>query len=255
MLAEWRLRSIIFGGIEMAFSPTAATAGIQLEDPLAYLPCSNVLEYRKGEVIYSQAQPSSSLYLVIDGKVRVSHCASDGKQIVVDIYQPDEFFGESVFLRLPCCAEEARALENSKVMAWTGLEVEEIASRQPRLAVALLQVMVQRTMGFTQRIESLCVENIGQRVARALLRLAERMGTLEKDGSVRMIPLTHELLAQYVGTSREVVTMHMNRLRREGYIRYSRKVLVLYRDALHDWLRRETLPQSRGSLAAPESLL
>ncbi len=226
----------------MAFGQTATAATapeVALEDPLAYLPCSNVLEYRKGQVIYNQTQPSTSLYLVIDGKVRVSHCANDGKQIVVDIYQPDEFFGESVFLRLACCAEEARALENTRLMAWTGPEVEEIAARQPRLAVALLQVMVQRNLGFTQRIESLCVENIGQRVARALLRLSERMGTLEKDGSVRMIPLTHELLAQYVGTSREVVTMHMNRLRRQGYLRYSRKTIVLYRDALQEWLRRD----------------
>ncbi|HLK47044.1 MAG TPA: Crp/Fnr family transcriptional regulator [Bryobacteraceae bacterium] len=224
----------------MAFGQTAAVAPeVALEDPLAYLPCSNVLEYRKGQVIYNQTQPSSSLYLVIDGKVRVSHCSNDGKQIVVDIYQPDEFFGESVFLRLPCRAEEARALENTKLMAWTGPEVEEIASRQPRLAVALLQVMVQRNMGFTQRIESLCVENIGKRVARALLRLADRMGTPENDGSVRMLPLTHELLAQYVGTSREVVTMHMNRLRRQGYVRYSRKTIILYRDAIKEWLNRE----------------
>jgi CRP-like cAMP-binding protein len=224
----------------MAFGQTAVVAPeVSLEDPLAYLPCSNVLEYRKGQVIYNQTQPSSSLYLVIDGKVRVSHCSNDGKQIVVDIYQPDEFFGESVFLRLPCRSEEARALENSKLMAWTGPEVEEIASRQPRLAVALLQVMVQRNMGFTQRIESLCVENIGQRVARALLRLGDRMGSPEKDGSIRMLPLTHELLAQYVGTSREVVTMHMNRLRRQGYVRYSRKTIILYRDAMKEWLTQE----------------
>jgi len=221
----------------MAFGQTAVVAPeVPLEDPLAYLPCSSVLDFRKGQVVYNQTQPSSNLYLVIDGKVRVAHCANDGKQIIVDIYQPDEFFGESVFLHLPCRSEEARALENTKLMAWTGQEVEDITARQPRLAVALLQVMVQRNLGFTQRIESLCVENIGQRVARALLRLADRMGSQEKDGSLRMLPLTHELLAQYVGTSREVVTMHMNRLRRLGYVRYSRKTIVLYRDALKDWL-------------------
>ena len=224
----------------MAFGQTAVVAPeVSLEDPLAYLPCSSVLEYKKGQVIYNQTQPSSNLYLVIDGKVRVAHCATDGKQIVVDIYQADEFFGESVFLSLASRSEEARALENTKLMAWSGREVEEITARQPRLAVALLQVMVQRNLGFTQRIESLCVENIGQRVARALLRLADRMGSQESDGSLRMIPLTHELLAQYVGTSREVVTMHMNKLRRQGYVRYSRKTIVLYRDALHEWLRQE----------------
>lgn len=224
----------------MAFGQTAVVAPeVSLEDPLAYLPCSSVLEYKKGQVIYNQTQPSSNLYLVIDGKVRVAHCATDGKQIVVDIYQADEFFGESVFLSLASRSEEARALENTKLMAWSGREVEEITARQPRLAVALLQVMVQRNLGFTQRIESLCVENIGQRVARALLRLADRMGSQESDGSLRMIPLTHELLAQYVGTSREVVTMHMNKLRRQGYVRYSRKTIVLYRDALQEWLRQE----------------
>jgi len=222
----------------MATSPVAISPQIPLEDPLAHLPCSSVLEYRKGQVIYNQDQPSSNIYLVIDGKVKVSHCVDDGKQIVVDIYQPDEFFGESAFLHLPHRCEEARALEDVKLMSWTTPEIEDITNKQPRLAVALLQVLVQRTMEFSQRIESLCVDNIGQRVARTLIRLSERMGTVEKDGSVRMIPFTHELLSQYIGTSREVVTMHMNRLRRQGYIRYSRKTIILYRDPLKQWLRQ-----------------
>jgi len=53
---------------------------------------------RKGQTIYSQDQPSTSIYLVIDGKVKVCRLADDGRQVVVDIYQPDEFFGESAFL-------------------------------------------------------------------------------------------------------------------------------------------------------------
>ena len=59
------------------------------------------MEYRKGQMIYNQDQPSTSIYLVIDGKVKVSRLADDGHQVVVDIYQPDEFFGESAFLNLP----------------------------------------------------------------------------------------------------------------------------------------------------------
>jgi CRP-like cAMP-binding protein len=54
-----------------------------------------------------------------------------------------------------------------------------------------------------------------------------------------MAPFTHELLAQCVGTSREIVTHYMNRFRKEGYLQYSRRGIVLYRDALGEWLRRD----------------
>src|SRR6266853_5690250 len=202
-----------------------------LEDPLAHLPCSTIVEYRKGQMIYNQDQPSTNIYLVIDGKVKVSRLADDGHQVVVDIYQPDEFFGESAFLNLPHRAEQATALENTKLMTWTTSEIEEIVMRKPRLAVALLQILVQRTIDFTHRIESFSVDNIARRLARSLIRFSERLGSVEEDGAVRMVPFTHELLSQYVGTSREIVTHSMNQFRRQGYLRYSRKAIFLHRDA------------------------
>ncbi len=70
----------------------------QLEDPLACLPCSRILEYAKGQTIYDEQHPLSSLNLIIDRKVKVARTSRDGRQIVVDIYQKDEFFGQSVFL-------------------------------------------------------------------------------------------------------------------------------------------------------------
>ena len=84
----------------MATSPTIFAPQKSLEDPLAHLPCSSIVEYRKGQMIYNQDQPSTAIYLVIDGKVKVSRLVDDGHQVVVDIYQPDEFFGESAFLNL-----------------------------------------------------------------------------------------------------------------------------------------------------------
>jgi CRP/FNR family transcriptional regulator len=209
-----------------------------LEDPLAHLPCSTIVEYRKGQIIYSQDQPSTTLYLVIDGKVKVSRVADDGHQVVVDIYQSDEFFGESAFLNLPHRCEQATALENTKLMTWATAEIEDIATKRPRLAVALLQILVQRTVDFTHRIESFSLDNIARRLARSLIRFSERLGVEEQDGSVRMAPFTHELLSQYVGTSREIVTHYMNQFRRQGYLRYSRKGIILYRDAFKDWLRQ-----------------
>jgi CRP/FNR family transcriptional regulator, cyclic AMP receptor protein len=218
---------------------TVITPQKPLEDPLAHLPCSSIVEHRKGQVIYSPDQQSTSIYLVIDGKVKVTRQADDGHQVVVDIYQPDEFFGECAFLNLPHRAEQATALENTKLMMWTTAEIEEIVMRRPRLAVALLQILVQRTIDFTHRIESFSVDNIARRLARSLIRFSERLGTVEEDGSVRMVPFTHELLSQYVGTSREIVTHYMNLFRRQGYLRYSRKGIILYRDAFKEWLRAD----------------
>ena len=138
--------------------------------------------------------------------------------------------------RRPC--EQATALENTKLMTWTTTEIEDIIMRRPKLAVALLQILVQRTIEFTHRIESFSVDNIARRLARSLIRFSERLGSQAEDGSVRMVPFTHELLSQYVGTSREIVTHYMNQFRRQGYLKYSRKEVVLYRDAFKEYLRQ-----------------
>ncbi len=209
-----------------------------LEDPLAHLPCSTILAYKKGQAIYDQDQPSTNLYLVIAGKVKVCRTAEDGRQVVVDIYQPDEFFGESAFLNLARRSEISIALEPTKVMTWSTNDIEDILMRRPKLAIALMQLLVQRSMDFGYRIESFSVDNIARRLARTLIRFSERLGTISDDGSVQMIPFTHELLSQYVGTSREIVTHYMNQFRRQGYLRYSRKGIMLYRDAMKEWLRQ-----------------
>jgi len=222
----------------MASSTARVASQKALEDPLALLPCSSIAEFKKGQLIYNQDQPSTSIYLVIEGKVKVSRMADDGRQVVVDIYQPDEFFGESALLNLPQRSEQAAALDNTRLMAWSTAEIEDMVTKRPRLAVALLQIMARRSIDFTRRIESLSMDNIARRLARSLIRFADRLGTREEDGSSRMAPFTHELLAQYVGTSREIVTHYMNHFRKEGYLQYSRRGIVLYRDALGEWLRQ-----------------
>lgn len=223
----------------MATSPltvAATTPQIPLEDPLEHLPRSEVLGFRKGQLIYGPEQPSNRLYLVIEGKVKVSRRAEYGREVVVDIYGRDEFFGEAAFIGQPQWSEEARAFENSRLMAWSVAEIDALTAKQPRLMLALLQILIQRNVELTQRIESFSVDDIGRRVARTLKRLSERMGTPSPDGSIQLVPLTHELLSKYVGTSREVVTLHMNRFRRKGYLRYSRRGMVLY-PGLAEWLR------------------
>ncbi len=228
--------------------------GLPMEDALAYLPCSRIAAYRKGDVIYDHHNASGDIFLVIDGKVKISRVAETGHQVIIDIYLTDEFFGESAFLSLPERSEQAVALENTKVMMWPVSEVAALILKQPKLGIALVQIAIQRNVESVHRIESFTGDNIARRLARSLIRFSERLGEPEQDGVVRMVPFTHELLAQYVGTSREIVTHWMARFRREGYIRYSRKSIVLFRRKLQNWLREQALEagtQASGGGASP----
>jgi CRP-like cAMP-binding protein len=216
----------------MATSAAAMAPAQFLEDPLAFLPRSNVAEYRKGQTVYDQQQPSLAVYLVIGGKVKVSRLAGDGRQVVLDIYRPDDLFGESALLDSPPRSDQAVAMEDTRLMSWTALEIEAAMAKRPRLAMALLQILVQRSGDLASRVESLSADNIERRLARSLLRLAERLGTQGQDGVVFLAPLTHELLAQYVGTSREIVTHYMSQFRRDKLLSYSRSGIAIDQPAL-----------------------
>jgi CRP-like cAMP-binding protein len=99
--------------------------------------------------------------------------------------------------------------------------------------------MVRRSVEFGARIESFSVETITQRLMRALIVFAGRFGHEAEDGSIRMTAFTHELLSQYVGTTREIVTHHMSRFRRDGYVEYSRAGISLHPRAIADWRQTE----------------
>lgn len=206
-----------------------------IEDPLAHLPVSAIGEYRKGASIYGPETRTVNLYVVLSGKVRVCRAAAEGQQVVLDIYQADEFFGESS-LAGGEVNEVAVALENTRVMHWTADEIRDIVLKRPDLGFALLQLAVQRSSAFSRRIESFSLDNIERRLVASLLQFAQKLGTDTADGGREMIAFTHELLSQYVGTSREIVTHYMNYFRRKGCLNYSRKSIVVFEDRLRNIL-------------------
>jgi CRP/FNR family transcriptional regulator len=212
-----------------------------LEDPLDHLPHSSIIAYNKGQLIYQQNEPSANLYLIVEGKAKVSFIADNGGQGILDIYQRDEFFGESAFLNLTHRGEQAMAMESTKLMSWPIEFVQDVIMRRPRLAVALMQLMAQRSIYLAQRIESFSRDTIEQRLARTLIRLSERFGTKVEggEGSICMPAFTHEVLSQYVGTTRETITDYMIQFRRHGFIKYSRSVIILYGDLLREWTRHK----------------
>ena len=212
----------------------------EMEDALMYLPHKGVTDYRKTQIIYDEHQPSRGLHLVVQGRVKVTIPLDDGTQTVVDIFTTDDFFGESTLLGPTRYTERAVALDNVTLMSWTGTEIEEQIERQPRLGIALLQMLVKRGLDYEERLQSFALDKTPERVVRALLRFAERLGTRTEDGSINIPPLTHQLISEYVGTSREIVTFQMNHLRHKGYLRYSRKGIQVYTDSLREHLQAQT---------------
>jgi CRP/FNR family cyclic AMP-dependent transcriptional regulator len=210
-----------------------------LEDPLAYLPCSTILEFHNGQTIYSQDQPPKGLYLVVEGMVNVCRFAEDGRQMVVDFYVKDDFFGESAFRGLRQ-TERAVALKPCSLMSWTLAEIQTIIidRRRPQLITALLQLWAQRSGELGRRIETYSFYKIPQRLARFLVDFSQRAGKKSEDGSsIIMESITHELIGQYIGTDRESVCYYMNQFRRQGLLNYwGRRPLIVRLDALKAWL-------------------
>lgn len=206
------------------------------EDVLAHLPASKTTEYAKGQMIYGLDTLPRNIYLVVKGTVGISHTAADGTEVLLEIVRPDELFGESAFLQVTRHSERAEAIEKAEVMSWPVSDMEDLVTKRPRLAVALLQVLAQRNAEYTRRIESFAIDSIERRLARSLLRFSERLGTEEEGGSTSMMPLTQQMLSQYVGTTREIVSHHMNRFRKNGYVSYSRRGISLHRETLQSVL-------------------
>lgn len=218
---------------------------LSLEDPLTYLPRKPVQEFARRRVIYSPEQPTSSLYVVILGRVKVTSTAEDGGETIARIVRSEGLFGESALVGNSALSESAVAIDNVSVMSWTRHEIEQQIEREPHLGIALSQHLVRQCMELQERIESMAVYKTPQRVMLSLVQLAATLGTPMPDGSMHVASLTHHTIADYVGTSREIVTFQMNRLRRLGLLRYSRKGIDVFDQAMQDVLRGEGINVTR----------
>jgi CRP/FNR family transcriptional regulator len=213
----------------------------RLEDVLSHLPVAGAEDYAKAQIVYGPDRPSDRIYLVVSGKVGLSQVGENGEHVLLEIVRPDELFGETAFLDFARRPDQAEALEKSKLMSWPVSDMETLVMKRPRLALALLQVMAQRSADFARRIESFSLDTIEQRLARSLIRFSERLGAIEEEGVVRMMPFTHEMLSRHVGTSREVITLYMTRFRRQGHLSYSRRGgIVLYLNSLQSILGKKS---------------
>jgi CRP-like cAMP-binding protein len=217
------------------------------EDPLVYLQRKPLQEFAKSTTIYAPPRTSDHLYLVSMGRVKITTAVSEGTLTTARIVPPEGFFGESCILGSPSPSESAVTLDKVVLMSWSRREIEQQIEREPRLGLALAQFLVRRCRQLEERIESMALYKTPERVMLAFLQLAAEQGS-QRDGSIRIAPLTHLSIGEYVGTSREIITFQMNRLRRSGMIRYSRQFIDIDTRAIEDALCHRGV---RARLAPP----
>ena len=122
-------------------------------------------------------------------------------------------------------------------MSWPASEVERLLDHRPRLTLAVLKSLVSREIDFTKRLQSLARDSVSVRLMKSLLDIAERFGTPAEDGTATIRGVTHESLAQYIGSTRTIVSLCLLDFRHQQLLRYSRKKMVLHRDSLREWIR------------------
>jgi CRP/FNR family transcriptional regulator, cyclic AMP receptor protein len=198
------------------------------EVALPYFLIRPVRRFRRGEVIYDESRPSKGLHLVREGLVKVIIPSS---KTLVDMVGVGEFFGERSYGKAarPECAV---ALSKVVLMSWTFAEIEEQVQREPRLGIALLQWVAKRGIDYKSRLQSFALDDMRERIAWTLLRFAERFGDRDEYGSIKISHCSHQLISEYVGTTREIINLHMRRFRRESLLRYTRGAISIDADAL-----------------------
>lgn len=208
---------------------------VRAADPLPFLPRSSVATFRKGQTIYDEENPNRHLHLILKGVVKIIQNTGES-QVVLNLFHADELFGERALAG--AVGDRAVALEETTVMSWPVETVHAIAGEHPELAVALLQRLASRCVSLQERIATLSADSAIRRLAKTLISLSSRLGRREDTASEvhRLPPLPHLLLAQYVGTTREAVTNMMNLFRRQGFVDYTRRDVVVRTASLEEWL-------------------
>jgi CRP-like cAMP-binding protein len=159
---------------------------------------------------------------------------------------PEGIFGESSLIAGLENRGAAVALTEVGLMAWSREEIENCIALEPCLGIAFFRSLVRRCIELTERIESAALGSAYECVLLALVRLAHQAREESAFSNIRILSMNHQMIAEYLGTSREMVTVQMNQLRCNGVLDYSRKHIELNMKAVEQELRQHhrSMPQA-----------
>ncbi|MEZ5479693.1 MAG: Crp/Fnr family transcriptional regulator [Thiolinea sp.] len=200
------------------------------EDQLDFLiSITHQFTYPKGSILLTQGELSNSLFVVLEGRLKVFATAQDGRQTLLAFLGPGDFVGELSLLDDGPHASTVQTVEDTRTMLVTQDVFHRFVDTYPENLLPMLRILAARLRALDETICSLSTLDVYGRVARVLLQEAQ---DLESDGLMRVPRMTHQDIAEMVGSSREMVSRIMKDLRQGGYIRLDSKKRILLQKKL-----------------------
>ena len=171
----------------------------------------------RGRVFYRPEEPGEVLFILKEGRVQLYRISPEGKKLVITTLGPHTLFGEMALLGTKMHNTFAEAIDDCLICVMSRTDLERLILSKPQVALRILEVTGKRLREAEERLENMAFKGIPARLASLLLRLADEQGNDEISG------LTHQDLAESVGTYRETATQVLNDLKAQGLIEIGRK--------------------------------
>lgn len=198
------------------------------------------LSWGAGDAVFTQGDPAEHLYVVAHGRAKAYRDTEDGRTVVVDLLAPGDFFGGFTALGLPAYAETVEAVDTLCALRISSTDFREIMLRYPAVALRVIDDLAGQLGKARTTVMHQATRTVAERVAGALLRIADKFGESgsgfgedRAPGTLLQLPLTRADLAGMTGSTPESVSRVMSNLRREGIIDSGRRwTAVLDRERL-----------------------
>jgi len=193
-------------------------------------------QYRNGATIFSRGDPANALYIVKDGRVRILSLSDKGTETIVHILKKGAIFGELLL------SEEKRAFTavagtDALVAVLSKGNLVELLDSIPTISKNFIRLLSKRLAKVEREFGDFGHTWSYHRLAKVLLHLCEEHGQETPKGTVIPLRLTHEDLANLIGTTRETVTTQMIRFRRMGLVKRQDRFLVINKIRLKEFDR------------------
>ncbi|NOY38777.1 MAG: Crp/Fnr family transcriptional regulator [Nitrospirae bacterium] len=168
--------------------------------------------FRAGETVFYQTDKSTDMYIILEGKVKVTLLSEEGDEFVLTDLNPGDFFGEMSLIDGNPRSASVTAEEDSIFAVLERNRFLDAIKEDPEIAIDLLKSLVQRLRNATEREESLAFLAVHQRLVKLFKKLIKDEGKKKKNGFYLIKKRTHKEIAERIGASRESISKVIKRL-------------------------------------------
>jgi CRP/FNR family transcriptional regulator, cyclic AMP receptor protein len=190
---------------------------------------ARVERYPAGEEIYSKGSPGQSMMAVLRGTAKMTSVSRDGKEIVLNLIEPGEIFGEIALLDGDERSADAVAMTDCEILVLNRRDFMPILEKRADICLILLRILCQRLRQTSEQVEDVLFRHLESRVAKALLHLAESTSLHGVPGSAVELHVSQRELGTIAGGSRESVNKILQSWHKAGWIEL-RKATIVIRD-------------------------